>query len=393
MDTLRTTGLSGLSAALFRGLASYALSCALFFFLFVLTLLGTLEQIDRGLYATQQKYFESLWTLHSVGPIPVPLPGGRLILGLLFVNLLLGAVAHIRRDWRRIGILMAHAGILLLLAGVFVAYRYSVDGRMVLYEGQQSDFFESDRDWELVVAELRPDGTRLERVVPAARLEATRDGRPVVLAPDGLPFEVEVAGYGASVVPQPAAADSPPRARTVDGFYLQAQGQSDAGAPGAFVTLRDAGTGERREGIVWGRATAPWRVQAGGREGAVDLRRVRRPMPFAIELDRFHRELHPRTDLPKSFESEIVKVDGATRRPARITMNEPLRYKGFTVYQASWGPQDAPPGAPLFSVLAVARNPAERVPLYACLIIACGLTLHFTIRLLRHLKVQGSKTP
>ena len=51
--------------AIYGLLASYGLSCVLFFLLLVLTLLGTLEQVDHGLFATQKKYFESLYLVHE----------------------------------------------------------------------------------------------------------------------------------------------------------------------------------------------------------------------------------------------------------------------------------------------------------------------------------------
>ena len=62
-------------------------------------------------------------------------------------------------------------------------------------------------------------------------------------------------------------------------------------------------------------------------------------------------------------------------------MNEPLRTDGLVLFQANWGPQNAPPGTPLFSGFAVVRNPSDYWPLYACIVIGLGLLGVFLPRL------------
>jgi hypothetical protein len=65
-----------------------------------------------------------------------------------------------------------------------------------------------------------------------------------------------------------------------------------------------------------------------------------------------------------------------------------LRYRGYAFYQASWGPADAGPHDRLFSTLAVVKNPADKMPLYASCIICFGLFVHFSVKLLAYLKAQ-----
>ena len=68
----------------FDGLASYGFVVVLLSFLLLLTLLGTLEQAEYGLFAVQKKYFDSLFLVHKLfGLIPIPLPGVYLLLALL----------------------------------------------------------------------------------------------------------------------------------------------------------------------------------------------------------------------------------------------------------------------------------------------------------------------
>ena len=60
------------------GLSSIWLSCTLLTLLGLLTWLGTLEQVNTGLFEVQRKYFDSIFLIHKAGPIAIPLPGAAL---------------------------------------------------------------------------------------------------------------------------------------------------------------------------------------------------------------------------------------------------------------------------------------------------------------------------
>jgi len=61
------------------------------------------------------------------------------------------------------------------------------------------------------------------------------------------------------------------------------------------------------------------------------------PLPFTLELKKFVVEYYS-TGMPRLFASEVEVTDHGTgeRFPATIKVNEPLRYKGITVYQSSF---------------------------------------------------------
>ena len=63
---------------------------------------------------------------------------------------------------------------------------------------------------------------------------------------------------------------------------------------------------------------------------------VRYELPALIGLEDFRAEFYPGTDTPRSFESDVILEAPGTRRPVRISMNKPLRFSGFTFYQASY---------------------------------------------------------
>jgi hypothetical protein len=143
------------------------------------------------------------------------------------------------------------------------------------------------------------------------------------------------------------------------------------------MTVVDAQTGARQEGVVWGAQSAPWTVSCGGRDYAIDLRHERYPMPFTLEQRSSPRST-TRHRAAQSFSSDVKVLEGSSERAVRISMNEPLRTKAWSCTRPRGGPSTRRRCAPLFSTFAVVRNPADHYPLYACIVIALGLVLHFS---------------
>lgn len=372
-------------------LASYKLACLLFVLLLLLTFLGTLEQVEHGIYEVTQRYFESIVVIYPfLGFIPIPLPGAYLLLALLSVNLFLGGVVRMRKNARTYGVLIAHIGILLLIAAGFVKHQYARDGYISLYEGERAHEYESYFDWEFAIWR-DADGPTREYLIDADRVGRSRGGRWTFRHPE-IPFELTVANYLRNSVPRrlaPATAD----AGADDGFALEPlplEVEAEANLPGAYAILREP-DGTEHEALLWGGARHPFSVEIDGAVWSVDLRRLRRAMPFTIALNRFVHAFHPNTTIPSMFMSEVTRIEEGVAQDVQISMNEPMRHRGYTLYQASWGPQDAPPGAPLFSTFAVAWDPAEDLPLWACVVITIGLVFHFGVMLTRYLRRENRR--
>ncbi len=359
----------------FRVASSLGLACVLFAFLGVLTWLGTLAQVENGLYDVQRKYFESYVLVHDAGGVPIPLPGANLVLSVLAMNLVLGGFVRIRKTRDTFGVLIAHAGIVLLLVAGFVKHHASDDGRVTLFEGQSASWFESDFRWEVVVSEPQGYGSTRENVVPFDSVAQATSASPVVIELPGLPIAIEVREAHVN-----ARVTSP---RDDSGPHI-APSARDPGAgrnfPAVRITIAALDGSAREETILSGMHSTPFTTSIGGRRVQLDLRRERHALPFALTLADFRKVDHPRSNMPRSFESDVV-VDG--QRAVTISMNEPLREGGVVVYQASWGPQGAGPDARLFSTFAVVRNPADRLPIVACAVIALGLVVHFGRKLAR----------
>jgi hypothetical protein len=392
--------LSRIARTSFRVLTSYGLACVVLVLLLLLTFLGTLEQTHTGIFDVQKKYFESIFLVHKVGGVvPVPLPGGALLMGIFAANLMLGGLVRVRKDRRRIGILVGHTGILMLLLGSLVKFALSVEGALMLYEGESAAHFESYFDWEVTIRDAAASGTAAEFVIPLAAPDL-RAGKPLVYRNGQLPFDLEIVELHRNSRPRPvadtalaSAAGGGAEPTVVDGFYLAgipADKETERNVAGLVVLVRSKSDGTAQPALLWGLQQRPLVVDAGGGAWALDLHRRRFGLPFGVRLDRFIHEEHPGTRIASDFTSHVTRLDGTgAQQTMIITMNEPLRHRGYTLYQSSWGPQDARPGEPVFSVFSVVRNPADRWPLWSCIVIAMGLLLHFSTKLGRYLRAEA----
>lgn len=83
-------------------------------------------------------------------------------------------------------------------------------------------------------------------------------------------------------------------------------------------------------------------IPEGGRSGVVFLQLrdgyLVQQLPFAIELEQFRVEYYS-TGMPKSFESDLIIHDDTLDEPLHqtIRVNHPLIYKGYAIYQSSFG--------------------------------------------------------
>jgi hypothetical protein len=380
--------------AVYDGLSSLWLSCTLLMFLALLTWLGTLDQVHNGLFEVQRRYFESWFLIERIGQIAIPLPGATLVLAVLTINLTLGGLVRIRKGSATAGIIVAHVGILMLVFAGYVKMNHSEDGHLTLFEGQESNTFESYHFWEVALFERIDDARVREIVVPQADFAANTSGAPVALRSAELPFEFELKHFTPNSRVLPKGPMFTPKLPVADGYFLEAlqlEKENEHNIAGVYAAVTPKDGGQRSESILWGASRQPWTVEVGGKTFGIELRRQEFALPFVVRLDDFVKEDHPRIDMPKVFSSDITVDEAASSRQVKISMNEPLRQDGLVLYQSGWGPQNARPGDPLFSTLAVVRNPADQYPLYACIVIAVGLVLHFGRKLKKHISSQGAQ--
>ncbi len=106
-------------------------------------------------------------------------------------------------------------------------------------------------------------------------------------------------------------------------------------------------------------------------------------LPFAVELKSFSKIDYPGTRTPKEFESH-VQVSGQFV-PVTVSMNEPLHFKGYTLYQASYEPM---PDGKFASVFSVNYDPGRPFKYAGGIVLALGIIL-LTLSKSRRMKEMG----
>jgi ResB-like family len=349
----------------------------------ILVFWATLAQVHLGVWAVQQRFFHSLVVFEDVGGFQVPVfPGGYAIGGLLLANLVAAQVYRLRWSASKIGIWIAHAGLILLLLGELASGLLQRDDQMRLDEGETKAYAESSRRYEMVVVDETDPAVDQVVAVPESFL-----AKGTVVQHPRLPFRIEPRFYFAnSVLQMRAQAPNAPANPATQGLGTQlaitpvevTYKENEANIPTAFVEL----VGSEGSLGVWAVSPAlavPQRFDAAGRHFRIAMRRERHYEPFSLTLLKFSHDVYPGTDIPKNFSSRvrINPADGSAPREVLIYMNNPLRYSGLTFYQAGYENNDRT------TILQVVRNPSWLVPYIACAAITLGLLIQFTLHLAR----------
>ncbi len=355
-----------------RWFASIKLTVFCLFWLAVLTFWGTLYQVDHGIYQAQARFFDSI-LLFAWGFLP--LPGGMLTMGLLFVNLLGSFFVHYQAGWRMPGLMLIHLGLLLLLLGGFFTKITGIETTLSLLEGEGSNVALSREHWELAIWE-HPDAVREVRAVDKDDL---REGRSFKIDDSGLRFTLTEAHRNAlplQVHPQAGAVpvERPASPSGIDMLKGKKLETDPAGnMPG--LVLEVEGAKDVRRALLFGGDRRPLILELPeGGARFLSLRRKRYELPLFMELEDFRREYYPGSEIPKDYRSLVnVHLSDDLVRKVVIKMNEPFRLGGWTFYQQSFAVLDDGEE----SVFAVTRNFGRLVPYWGTGITSLGLAMHF----------------
>jgi hypothetical protein len=344
--------------------------------LFILIIAGTLFQSGHGLYEAQRRFFGFGLLLGGW----FPMPGAGLLMWILSLQIVVTMLFVLPLTWKKLGLWIIHIGLLLLLAGGFITQTMAVESELTLAEGETGHFTTAYHEWE--VAFWKTHGDTNEVLAYADRYlypKAVLD-----LSPCFARLTVEQYFDNAAAFTDQAAGGAKPFLNASGITFMESRPpEKEAGynSPGLIATLSEKGR-EDRKILLYGMEEKPLVLKLGEQWVFCQLRRKHHPLPFALKLTRFTRDLHPGTEMAKNYESHADLQDGLSSRPVKIWMNNPLRYKGYTFFQASFG-QD-PRG--LTSTFAVVTNPGRLLPYVSSLMVFGGMLLHFVIRFLGHAK-------
>jgi len=400
---------NGALRIIFKTLASLKLTVVLFVLAMVLIFAGTLAQAERGTFAVMDSMFRSfitwidfqLFIPRSLAEVPggIPFPGGFVIIGALLVNLVAAHSVRFKFTRRRVGMILTHGGLILLLASELATAALATEGNMSIDEGSHSRFIERMRDYELAVIDDSPAEHNNVTVIPDQLLRQHLDRAAGPITHPDLPFRVRMVRWmdNATLMRAQSGAANPADSGMGQRFIARARPES-AGAsasqrintPAAYITLLtdDGPIGTYMvttlDNAAPGMPHQPQAVEVDGKTYKLDLRFEREYKPYKLHLKDFQHEKFTGTETPRAFRSKIRLEDPerSVDRQVLISMNNPLYYRGETFYQSAFKPDNSG------TVLQVVNNPAWFLPYVSCTMIALGLVIHFASSLTRFLRKQ-----
>ncbi len=403
---------------------SLKLTVTLLAFAIVLVFVGTIAQADEGLYVAQSHYFRQ-WLVvgaHLFGhKVPLILPGGYLIGTLLLVNLVVAHIYRFQLTTKKIGIQLAHAGVILLLVGQLATDLLARELQMHFVEGETRKYSESAGQYELIIISGDEVTAIPERILAAGDQ----------LKIDSLPFTISVKSVWKNSdvnFRAPMLQNAPPL--TTNGVALNfdfknvievksmderniptavVEFSTPAGSLGTWVVSDWIGDASLVEAVrntyapmglamaqkIAAQLIVPQTIEVNGKKFTFTLRPARVYHPYSLTLLKATHTVYPGTDIPKDFRSRVLIDNPQTgeKREVEISMNHPLRYGGYTYYQYQMTAGEAvvKAGQAQSSVLQVVRNPSWLTPYIGCAMVGVGLIIQFLYHLVGFVSKRKAK--
>ena len=381
---------------IFKSVSSLKLTTLLLYCSMVLIFFGTLDQTQYGIRRVQALYFQGFITIWDypdswlfgkyIGWIGIPIPGGYLIGPLIILNLVTAHFRYFRLKLTNIGLIFIHFGLLLLLLGQGVADLLQEDYYMWLDEGNSSDHAQSFQQDELVIIHSSPEA-QTDRIIsiPSSFLK-----NQTFIAHAKLPFRIKVLAYYPNSVVRKVTSTSPihnsnlistPTAGV--GMSMQLRPESipltrrddERNLPSAIIEIiTDEGSlGRWLVNTAFENRIPDQHFEYREQNYQISLRIRRKYFPFSLKLTDFEHKRYPGSDIPKAFTCWVELTDHETGevRESKIYMNHPLRYGGYTFYQASFNEQG---NASMFQIVS---NPGRHIPYIALTMVTIGLLFQF----------------
>lgn len=407
-----------------EALASLRLTVVLFVLSGILVFWGTWAQRDAGIWDVMRDYFRgfiawipvkvltffSLPAAWSVNQVTIPFPGGWTLGFLLLFNLLAAHAVRFKFSWKRSGILILHAGIIIMMLGEFFTGLSARERMMVIFEGETVGHLQDNRSMELAIVTPAQGGGPDDEHKKDEIFAVYRPGiekaieKKSVIADPSLPFQVKILefhensdfgevdpghpkaaatrGYGATLVfkPEPVIAGANPDQKHEDPYVVVELLDKGGASLGTYAMSFNTGYFFGAE-----------KIKIGGKTYEMSFRPKREYLDgMTVTLVKAIEKKHPNMDMAKDYRSVVLLKDPANKvdRELEIWMNNPLRHNGWTFFQANMGSRFGVP----FTGLQVVRNWAWTWPYIACAVVALGMLIHFGGTLINFIDKQSKAT-
>ena len=371
------------STRLWDAITSLKLTIVCLAALMVLVVANTLAQVNLGTFGATERFMRTWLVWWDVPGTALRIPvfaGGALVGTVLMVNLIAAQGRRLELSWKKAGLWIIHAGLILLFVGEFVSGALQVETQLAVEEGQTVDFVEAPRELEVAVIDVTDPAH--DDVYSIAERRLARGG---TIELPGTPLQLRVVRYFRNAALSMRTPADPPTPVTagigaaVAVRELPPVARDDMQNRGAAFVEPVAGGRSRGTFLVSNALEAPQTFEHEGRTWLILMRNRREYLPYTMTLKDFRHDVYPGTSIPKNFSSLVHLVNPTTgeNRDVLIYMNQPLRYDGKAFYQSSFGKNDT------LSILQVVENPGWLLPYVSTALVTLGLLVHFGITLRR----------
>jgi len=343
--------------------------------------------------------------------LPVPLPGGYLLGGLLLINLMTSATFRYQLKVKHAGIWITHSGLALMLISELVTDLTEKESIMILDEGESANYSKDFHADEFVLIDESGEETDEVLSLPINLLDSEPDNVGGLLgnwfkgdakglqeinlkdSDSRFPFVLEVKKfYKNADFNTPKEGDQSFTLKNANGRKVQISPieqpetfrADEMNFRTAIVELRSTEDANKTIG-EWLTSSffdaagyQAQRFKHGGKSYRLEIRRKRYHYDFHMELLDFRFLRYPGTDRPKDFSSDInIRIPGEPVRKTRIYMNHPLSLKGNTFFQAGFDSTTETQ-----TRLQVVSNPGSILPYIGVTLVGLGLAVQFLFHLL-----------
>lgn len=333
--------------------------------LMILLVIGTLAQRWIGLHEAYKLFFSSF--VFWAGPFP--LPGAYILTGLLTVSLLIKFLFF--SPWKKpyAGIYIAHLGVLVLLLGGLLSAFLAREGYLLIPEGSANAYVYDYHQRNLLIAK---EGSAVQII----SFQKVKAGRPLHIEETPFILKIIQTCDNCEIKARSEKNENPAlpfqgMARFVALEPKPRQKQAESNLSALRFTIQGTAAADGTY-IVFEDMPKPVEIKTSQGIYKIFFGKEQRMLPFSLKLLDFQKENYPGTDMPKAYYSDVVVQDGALEFPARIEMNKPLRYRGYTFYQSSF---EQTPETEI-TVLSVVENKGRLFPYISTSLIAAGLIVH-----------------
>lgn len=341
-------------------------------YLVALLVVGTLAQGHVGLHESLNKYFQSFFFLAGF----VPLPGGLTICVILFLNLLVKFIYESEWRWVKAGINISHIGVLVLLIGGFIGFVFSEEGALVIRKGEFQNTANAYVDTDFTILK----NGQILFSIPLLGLEGDQDFSSV------LPFGINILDICrfCDIVarPEPESEGWQGPAKGMKLVEGRKEKRAEENIQGISFEITEAGESDGKYASFTFLPKPPT-IIVGGDTFTFLIERTRLVLPFFVRLDEFFTDFYPGSERAKNYTSAVTFQESEYETQALITMNNPARINGFTLYQSSFF--ELPDGE-IASVLSVVKNKGRLFPYISLILVGLGLLLHLAISMMKRAK-------